>query len=296
MQFGAVLEIAIGLIFIWLVLSIGVMQIQEWLENILAWRSKFLEQAVRGMLEDKHMGDDFFNHPAIKALYRKTGVNKMPARIPPERFSKVILDVFVNSGKPPDELPAGSWSISKMQANLKAMQKSSPALAQKLGYIFTGIDDKAAKLDEKLSEWHRGFENWYNDTMSQVSAEYKKFAQLMAFLIGLAISVSLNVDSIQIARELWQEPTVRAVIVAQAQARVEAGGPATDFQESINSLVLPIGWQRETIPQNAWEWFIKSLGFLLSGAAAAQGAPFWFDALRKLVDFKTQPAQESKKD
>ncbi len=294
MQLGAILEVAIGMIFVWLVLSIGTMQIQEWLESILAWRSKFLEQAVRGMLEDERMSDAFFDHPAIRALYRKTGVNKMPARIPPERFSRVILEVFVNAGKSPDELPAGSWSISKIKTNLKGFQKSNPSLAQKLGYILKGIDDKAAKLDEKLAEWHREFENWYNDTMNQISAEYKRFAQLMAFLIGLVISVSLNVDSIQIARELWQEPTVRAVIVAQAQAQVEAGSPPAGFQETINSLIFPIGWYSGTIPQTPWDWAVKSFGFLLSGAAAAQGAPFWFDALRKLIDFRPQPAQVSK--
>ena len=33
---------------------------------------------------------------------------------------------------------------------------------------------------------------------------------------------------------------------------------------------------------------------LLTAAAAAQGAPFWFDILRKLVGIKQQPAPSSK--
>jgi hypothetical protein len=42
------------------------------------------------------------------------------------------------------------------------------------------------------------------------------------------------------------------------------------------------------------EWLVKLFGFFLSGAAVAQGAPFWFDALKKLVELRSQPTQESK--
>ena len=33
-------------------------------------------------------------------------------------------------------------------------------------------------------------------------------------------------------------------------------------------------------------WVIKLVGFLISAAAARQGAPFWFDLLRKLVSLR----------
>ena len=296
MQLDAILEVAIGLVFVWLVLSIGVMQVQEWIENITSWRSKYLEEAVRGMLEQDHqMCSDFFQHPAIQSLYRKTGMNKMPSNIPAERFSKVLLDVFVNSGKDPSALPADEWSIRKMQENLKAMQQQSPALAQKFGYVFKGIGDKSAKVDEKLSEWHKEIEQWFNDTMSQVSKEYKKFAQFLAFLIGIVIASALNLDSIHIAQQLWQEPTARAVLVAQAQAQVNTGQAPGDFQESVNSLNLPVGWNAETTPSEFGGWIFKVFGFLLSGAAAAQGAPFWFDILRNLTGLrKSETTQKSK--
>jgi hypothetical protein len=34
-------------------------------------------------------------------------------------------------------------------------------------------------------------------------------------------------------------------------------------------------------------WGSKVLGWLLSGAMAAQGAPFWFDMLNKLVNVRS---------
>jgi hypothetical protein len=41
---------------------------------------------------------------------------------------------------------------------------------------------------------------------------------------------------------------------------------------------------------NGWGMLVKLFGYLLSGAAAAQGAPFWFDVLRKMVGSKPQPS------
>jgi hypothetical protein len=39
-------------------------------------------------------------------------------------------------------------------------------------------------------------------------------------------------------------------------------------------------------PANATEWNLKVLGILLSGFAAAQGSPFWFDILKKIVNIR----------
>jgi len=41
-------------------------------------------------------------------------------------------------------------------------------------------------------------------------------------------------------------------------------------------------------------WVIKLIGIAISAFAARQGAPFWFDLLRKLVSLRsaTQPAKK----
>jgi hypothetical protein len=53
--------------------------------------------------------------------------------------------------------------------------------------------------------------------------------------------------------------------------------------EKLNVLSLPIGWSSKNIPTDANGWVSKIIGILLSGMAAAQGAPYWFDIMRKLV-------------
>jgi hypothetical protein len=86
-----------------------------------------------------------------------------------------------------------------------------------------------------------------------------------------------------------------------------------DAQSTLNTLLelrLPIGWTIEPVsqeteasfqdarltPRNLWEfspvnnpggwlqiWFLKALGLLLTTIALTQGAPFWFDLLRRLT-------------
>ena len=46
MELSTVLSVAIGLIFVWLVLSLAVMNIEEWIVSKLNWRSKMLESLL----------------------------------------------------------------------------------------------------------------------------------------------------------------------------------------------------------------------------------------------------------
>jgi hypothetical protein len=50
-------------------------------------------------------------------------------------------------------------------------------------------------------------------------------------------------------------------------------------------------------PANATDWNLKVMGILLSGFAAAQGSPFWFDILKKIVNIRgsgKSPDEKSK--
>jgi hypothetical protein len=44
-----------------------------------------------------------------------------------------------------------------------------------------------------------------------------------------------------------------------------------------------------TLPRmdDPWGWLSKIIGILLSGLAATQGAPFWFDVLQRLVNLRS---------
>src|SRR6476660_1976058 len=68
------LDLAIGLAFIFFLLSTLAATIQEFIAAILGLRARTLEQGLRSLLEDPERGwvyvDRFYDHALIRSLYR----------------------------------------------------------------------------------------------------------------------------------------------------------------------------------------------------------------------------------
>ncbi len=119
---------------------------------------------------------------------------------------------------------------------------------------------------------------WYNDGMSRVSDAFSRYMGLLSFGVGLILAVTLNADSLQLARALWTDPALRATVatVAQSQtqqpiyvstfrpttAQTEASEQTTEeviteitdnldaAQATVDQLVslnLPLGWQWDDV-------------------------------------------------
>jgi len=192
--------------------------------------------------------------------------------------------------------------------------------------VMNGSNVKAEKqkLKKMLNEMQPQTElvAWFDDVMDRASGEYKRRAVQWAFVIGTILAFAFNVDSIEIATRMWREPTLRQVIVAQANGSSPNGETqlsSNDFVNQVNQLGIPVGWTTTPatadqhcgwIPGQAvylgisrdnscqilnnlprmddtWGWIIKISGLLISGLAAAQGAPFWFDILKKLINVRS---------
>jgi hypothetical protein len=119
-------------------------------------------------------------------------------------------------------------------------------------------------------------------------------------VLGLGLCVGLNVDSLMIIRELWNDEALRTAVAAEAQKQVEipqatgkcpdnAKDPLNCVAASIRAANMPpIGWAGDgvrALPQSSgWLW--KVFGILISTVAVAMGTPFWFDLLNKIVNLR----------
>jgi hypothetical protein len=92
----AIIEVAIGMIFMWLVLSIATMSIQEWIASYLKWRAKDLDAAIQRLLGDKTWAEQFYNHPLIAGLSKKVG--SKPSYIPANKFALALHDIVRTAG------------------------------------------------------------------------------------------------------------------------------------------------------------------------------------------------------
>jgi len=180
-----------------------------------------------------------------------------------------------------------------------------------LDTLLIGIEEKKDDATYTITEAQKRVETWFDDSMERLGGAYKRRMQIVAIITGIAVAVALNVDSAAIIKALWTDPTARQAIVAQASQASIANqqsnqtpepnqtpvpgtptsadnntnklGDLTKTTASLNELPLPIGWSQENRPKNTGGWAVKIVGLLLSGMAAAQGAPYWFDLMRKLL-------------
>jgi len=309
MQLDAILEVSIGLVVTWLILSIATSQLQEFFVERLNWRSRFLEKELQEMFQGRDIMDRFYKHPLIRSLHTKSmfGREQKPANIPNDIFASAAVDVFLNAGNNGDEIPAGAMNMAAMKQRLKEsmnyLEANNHSLAEtikhivpKMDEVFTNAEDETAKLEHNLAKFRGNTEVWFQTTMSGASASYRKTAHTLALIIGVVIALVFNVDSINITNRLWRDPTLRQAIVAQA-GNIDPKDEASfdNTMTKLNDLALPVGWIRGARPETGIDWFYKLFGFFLTGAAAAQGAPFWFDILGKISGLKkSQDTQKSK--
>ncbi len=100
MYLQGILEVVIGLIFMWLVLSVAVMQLMEWVAAALQWRAKTLKDAIRQMLKDNLLTEALYQHPLITSLSQKCKNGKLllPAFIPADKFALALFDLAATAG------------------------------------------------------------------------------------------------------------------------------------------------------------------------------------------------------
>ena len=172
----------------------------------------------------------------------------------------------------------------------------------------TSFVDTAGNDVNKVRE---NIEAWFDSSMDRVSGWYKRRTQWILVVLGLAVSIALNVNTLTIAYHLWRDPPLRNLLVAQAQANVQqqsgsnntgtAGDRLKDNQEALEALGLPIGWsnvdfklddkwtEKDERGNSLFLWnllywvFWPLLGWILTAGAISFGAPFWFDLLNKFM-------------
>jgi hypothetical protein len=133
MTLNSLANLILGLIFTWLVLSLGAMYVQEMIAAKLRWRQKMLEATIRNMLVDSAYADQFYNHPLIRSLYSGSDSASKPSYIPSKQFALALIDILSASGS---EASLIQQQIYKLLGSLDTLKKKQRKVAEEqLGTI-----------------------------------------------------------------------------------------------------------------------------------------------------------------
>jgi hypothetical protein len=276
--FGSeILEVAIGMGFLYLLLGLVCSAITEGIARAFAMRSGTLRTGIRNLLADpegKGLAKDFYDQPLIKGLYRqgwfdrRIGRAGKPSYISPHIFSLALLDTLV-----PTESTAESRTLTAVRGKVAQIQNDDLRRA-----LLVCMDDA-----EDLEGAKVNVERWFEDAMERVTGWYKRKMQLIILGVAAAISVALNVDSFDVANALWNDAALRDSVVAAAQ-RDTSQPLDVDLdviEQRLGELGLPLGWR--TAPESLAAWSAKVAGLLFTTIALSLGAPFWFDLVNRFV-------------
>jgi cell division septation protein DedD len=115
MQLTSMLEVGIGLVFVWLVISIATMQIVEWIGTALKWRSKYLESTVRQMLSDPALAGKLYQHPLINKLRQDIDLKPEQKDVIEKFIDRIsnLLKIFVKKQEArPSYIPANTFALA----------------------------------------------------------------------------------------------------------------------------------------------------------------------------------------
>ena len=322
MLFGSnILEIALAMVFVYLLLSLLCSALSEFLESLLRYRARDLQKGITALLANPSLAQSFFEHPLIKPL------GKAPSYIPSRTFSLALWNMATSVAERAPQNVAGVTRNIELLRSTVALLPDAELPSNLKGALVSLIDEAGGDFEQARAN----IEKWYDDAMDRVSGAYKRRTHWILLGIGLAAAVVMNVDSVNIVQTLAHNHDLRATVVAAAENYAKTPLPTPDpaaaagdrsaqqqYEESvkridqirgeINELGLPIGWSSEPmnvnprgIPPGPGGWLLKIVGFILTALAVSQGAPFWFDLLNKIIVIRStvkprekSPAQPSK--
>jgi hypothetical protein len=305
-----VLDVGIGLAFVYLLLALVCTTVMEWIAQLHSLRGRTLYDGTRALLGERGAAapvtEAVFNHPLIDGL---ADGKRGPSYIPSTLFAKVLQDVLTRpTAAASGVVPAASPHLQESLRVLEAGTRPVPE-AQGGGVAVATVPSEAA------------IAQWYDQGMDRVSGTYKRMTRRIVIWLALAVTIAMNANTLSLSTMLWQNPTLRAYMVERAKTRLDQGPPletveyadpttptvtapvSRDSSKSPDRLLAEeqsmlgqiFSWGAEarrirqyqadygaTLGIVAWS-ALSLLGWIITALAVSLGAPFWFDTLNQFM-------------
>ncbi len=296
-----ILNVAINLLFIYLVLSLLLSALQEQVVVFLALRAKNLKSSIETLLGDgaqraKLLTNDLYKHPLIKSLnqqgnkWLKGIINKL----------STILKQILNTNK-----NLLTWkSVGPSYLKPQTFSNTLLALLQKdYGLDFNTYSDETEQIIRQLKE--------ELDRRKQKQLPANSLAILKGpETLGIYLLLRMILQKwYALPDDLLENLYALARQTKNKADKGKANCLQSKFQEiDVNDIrSFPIGWQVQQTNTNSsffnydislkrqQSLFFTMFGWLITAFALAQGAPFWFDLLNKAINVRSSVSVKSNK-
>ena len=247
------LEIVIGLIFIFLLLSLLATTVQELLASVTSLRGKILLKAIVKLLEmDTAEGVDraakselvkgFKKQVKNSKVYQKYSgkflfVEQLPSYLTADQVTALITELMEDQAPSDEEAPTARGMSAEpaqpaMLSNLKQrdLQRNLSVIMQggkkmdttvRSRGIFEAVEEETEealqKAEEVVDKAKAAFKKQYDEIMQRATGWYKRSIQAWLIFVGLAISICFDADTFKIWNNLTYNPEARQELLQLAQ-------------------------------------------------------------------------------
>lgn len=247
-----VLDVAIGLVVVYFILSLICSVIIEGIAGIRKWRPAVLLQGIKELITETvkpgdspdeikrktenatEIMDNFLKNP----LFLGGTSSYMPSYIPSRSFALALLDSLKGHADVMTKIE--NKSLDKAAISLDSVDNIKHlvgALAPD-NYLRKALLPLLESAGKDLDKAMANIEQWYDGAMARVTGWYKRWSQYVGLGLAIIVALALNADTFQISKTLYTDQTVRVQMVATAQelAKPTAAKPqAKSLQESTPS-------------------------------------------------------------
>lgn len=309
-------DVLIGLSVVMLLASLIVTVLTQFVTSTWNSRGRHLLKGVADLLQQVAPGMDrkiasqiagaVLSHPLIHGIGGRYG-----DVIQRGELTAILLDLAAGKGPQALENPAREQLLRALQDGgiadpAAALQKVSDILLEletSQPELSSGLRHSMALLQGAKSQFVARVHAWFDQTIDRVSDRFTFSTRCVTFLMGLLVAVVVQLDTPLLVNRLATDPQLRATLVQQAvaldvQQHSFDNIPSAQRREELNALAsanivsVPASfaewqanWNRDGLHPNV-------TGVLLSAILLSFGAPFWYAALKNLLQLRSVLTQK----
>lgn len=212
-----ILDLVLGLFFIYFVFSVICTSFVELIAQMRNLRAKSLNKWIRDTFNNEAMvdglGDKLIKHGLVDGLTMK---GRFASFIPAKVFTSALFDLLHQhaASKTTNELVPNIFDCASLKSAIEQSEEFLPKDIQR--FMLQAINE-CKELEGGMEKMTEKMNHWYEDAMDRLIGTYKKKTRLITFVIAAILTVSLNINTIEITKYLKDNPQKAQLLAAAAQ-------------------------------------------------------------------------------
>lgn len=291
----AILDVLVGLVLIYLLLSLSCSALMEFVNVVGNRRGEALERRLTELMGEAALAQ-FRALPGFAALktrdsdalalirfIRRWGM-RLLALLGGRRASEQISDFPAYIPEPRFAELASEWR--RLHGRLREAGSDEFA-GEYFDRQLAGLWTQAGGVE---AEFRRLTERWFSEAMQRMSGRFRQQTNAWTAALALLLVVATNANTLTIVDRLYSDKALREALSMQAQRQSQQGQPlkTSTLKQSLQATPL-LGWQSAPapLPLDLRSVLETLVGYLLTTLALMLGADFWFNSLKKLIQIRS---------